>query len=335
MDRPAHPDPAAVVDRHPRRSRRRVDQGVQQRPVGDGVGAVGHALRLPVRRGDRPAVQVVPPDHDRGGQLAARDHLVEPLPREVPLAVAEPADARGQSLERHALPREADPAGQSLVVAEEVQHRAVGGGDVRRLTRQRGPAERALALAEQRPDVGGHEPGIVERALVAAEFRLTAQRVAVVEHLRARVEEPDHRLDVLGHRLAGAVGELVGFGLGVVVPVVDGDALRQVGERVVGGGLVGDDVDLHTTPQQLRQHLGGVTDHGNRQRRALALRPLNRPDRTVQISRDLVQVPCLDPAAGALGVALDHERHAVVHGDRQGLGAAHPAEARGDGERAP
>ena len=47
------------------------------------------------------------------------------------------------------------------------------------------PAERALALAEQRADVGGHEARVVEGALEAAELRLGAQAVAVVEHLGA------------------------------------------------------------------------------------------------------------------------------------------------------
>ena len=48
VDRVTDPDPAAVVDRHPRRAAGGVDQGVQDRPVGDRVRAVAHAFRFPV-----------------------------------------------------------------------------------------------------------------------------------------------------------------------------------------------------------------------------------------------------------------------------------------------
>ena len=41
---------AAVVDRHPGRAGGGVDQRVEQRPVGDGVGAVAHAFGLAVGR---------------------------------------------------------------------------------------------------------------------------------------------------------------------------------------------------------------------------------------------------------------------------------------------
>ena len=45
----ADPDSAAVMDRDPRRAGGRVDEGVEERPVGDGVRAVGHRLGLAVR----------------------------------------------------------------------------------------------------------------------------------------------------------------------------------------------------------------------------------------------------------------------------------------------
>ena len=57
--------------------------------------------------------------------------------------------------------------------------------DVGGVAGQRHPAERPLALAEERPDVGGDEAGIVEGALVAAVPRLAADVVAVVEDLGA------------------------------------------------------------------------------------------------------------------------------------------------------
>src|SRR4029077_16971071 len=83
----------------------------------------------------------------------------------------------------------------------------VGGRDVLRVAGQRGPAERALALAEKRADIGRNEAGEVEGPGEPGQFRLAADRVAVVEHLGAGVEEADHRGDVHGHRLAGTPGE--------------------------------------------------------------------------------------------------------------------------------
>ena len=104
----------------------------------------------------------------------------------VALAVAQPADAGGQALEGDALLGHRDPAAQVVVVGEELEDApgrcaAMSFGS----PRQRHPAERALALAEQRPDVGGHEAGEVEGAVVAALARLVADGVAVVEDLGA------------------------------------------------------------------------------------------------------------------------------------------------------
>ncbi len=233
VDGPADADPAAVVDAHPGRAGSRVDQRVQQRPVGDRVGAVGHPLGLPVGRGHRPAVEVVAAEHDRGLHVAPGDQLVEPDPGQVPLAVAEPADPRRQTLEVDLLLGHPDPPGQRLVIGEQVEDGGVGGGDVGRVTGQRGPAERPPALAEQRPDVGGHEAGEVERPGIAGQLRLAPDRVAVVEDLRAGVHEPDHRLDVHGHRLPGPLGE-AGRVLGPQRGhVLERHAARQVGQRVV------------------------------------------------------------------------------------------------------
>src|SRR5690606_15203641 len=155
----AHADAAAVVQGHPGGAGRHVDHGVEQRPVGDGVGAVPHGLGLPVRGGDGAAVEVVAADDDRGGEFAARDHVVEPFAGPVAFAVAEPADAGGQALEVDAFTGHADPAGQRLVLGEEVEDRPVGPRDVGRVAGEGGPAEGALALAEQRADVGGDEAG--------------------------------------------------------------------------------------------------------------------------------------------------------------------------------
>ena len=61
---------AAMVDAHPSRSGRSVQQGVEDRPVGDGVRPIAHPLRLAVRAGDRAGIEMVAPDDDWGRQLA-------------------------------------------------------------------------------------------------------------------------------------------------------------------------------------------------------------------------------------------------------------------------
>ncbi len=112
IERPM-PTPPPVMQRDPARARRRVDQRVEQRPVGDRVGAVDHALRLPVGRRHRPRVEVVAPDHDRRADLAGRDHRVEAQPQPVALAVAEPADSRREPLERDVLAGRRDPSARA------------------------------------------------------------------------------------------------------------------------------------------------------------------------------------------------------------------------------
>ena len=234
----------------------------------------------------------------------------------------------------HLLPRQADPAGQRLVIREQIEDGLVGGGDILRVAGQGGPAERALALAEQRPDVGGHEAGEFEGPAVAGQLGLAADRVAVVEDLGARVHEADHGFDLGGHRLAGSYGEplrVLGAQRG---HVLEGDAARQVGERVVGRGLVGDDVDGGAAGQEAREDVGGVAEQADGQGLALVAGFCGASERVVYVARLLVQVAELDPPADAGLVALDADDHAAIHRHGQRLGTAHASQPRGQGDRA-
>ena len=60
------------------------------------------------------------------------------------LAVAEPADARGQSLECETAAGKAHPAGEDFVFREELKRQFIGTIDVLRIAGERDPAERAL-----------------------------------------------------------------------------------------------------------------------------------------------------------------------------------------------
>ncbi len=217
--------------------------------------------------------------------LAGADELVEGETRLVALAVAQPADAGRQALEGDSLLGAPDPLVQPVVVGEEVEHGLVRRRDVARVARERRPAERALALAEERTDVGRHEARELEGPVVAALAGLVADRVAVVEDLGAGVLELDHGLDVLGHRGAGPVGEVLGLLLGVLGPVLERDALGQVAERVVRRRLVGDDVDLDAATQQLGEDLGRVADDPDRPAATLALGGERLLDGVVEVRR--------------------------------------------------
>jgi hypothetical protein len=87
-----------------------------------------------------------------------------------------------------------------IVLGEQLLHLGVGLADVLRVARQRHPAERPLAAAEQRPHVGGHEAGEVEGVLHAGVEGHLADVVAVVDRRDAHGLEVEHGLHV--HRAA-------------------------------------------------------------------------------------------------------------------------------------
>ncbi len=155
----AHADAAAVVQRHPGGAGGGVEQGVEQRPVGDGIRAVAHGFGLAVGRGDRAAIEMVAADDDRRLDDALPDQIVEGEAEPGAIAEADPADARRQTLEGDALGRHVEPGVQMGVVGDQLLHLGVGGGDVGRIAGESGPAEGTDAAAEQRPDIGRHEAG--------------------------------------------------------------------------------------------------------------------------------------------------------------------------------
>ena len=128
----------------------------------------------------------------------------------------------------------------------------------------------------------GTNPGKSNARVVAGQLRLAPDRVAVVEHLGAGVLEPDHRLDVAGHRLARPVGE-AGRVLRRARPPSPRTSTptRQVGERVVGRRLVGDDVDRAPRREQVGHDVGGVAEHADRQRPPRVAGLVGQPQRLV------------------------------------------------------
>src|SRR3546814_2868532 len=86
-----------MVDLDPGGSARSVEEGVEQRPVGNRVRAVSHGFRFAVGAGDRAGVQMIAADHDRTLELARGDHFVE-LQAD-PVAVAERSEEHTSELQ--------------------------------------------------------------------------------------------------------------------------------------------------------------------------------------------------------------------------------------------
>ena len=134
---------------------------------------------LPVSRWSRPIT--IGAD---SSPLATRSLSATPNLRA--LALAEPADARRQSLEVDALARERDPAAQMRVVGKELEHQLVGARDVRRDRRRARPS--GTVPSPRRTAAGctrGRIPGISNASRDAGVERDGADVVAVVERDRA------------------------------------------------------------------------------------------------------------------------------------------------------
>src|SRR5688572_2823481 len=102
-------------------------------------------------------------DDDRRANSLRAYELVNLQSEPCARAIAKPADARGQSLERDTLARHANPATESGIIRKHVEHCLVGYTNVVWITRECCPAERPLAFAEQRPHIFRHEAGNVKR----------------------------------------------------------------------------------------------------------------------------------------------------------------------------
>src|SRR5918995_1622992 len=249
---------------------------------------------------------MVPP-YDYGGIDGAVGHeLVEAEACPVPFACSKPADARGETLEMDLLAGLRDPTRQTLVVRKELQDRIVRRRYVRLLARERGPPERPLSLTEKRPDVRWHEPWIAVSTSEAAEPGLPAQGVTVVEDLGTPLAETHHRRAVAGHRGAGFRDVALRVGLAQVGSGVKCVACGDVaGERVVGGGLIRDDVGDVAALQERRKHLGRVAEDSYGQWFSDPFRLFGALYGPVKIVYPLVQVAVGDAPVYPLPVYLD------------------------------
>src|SRR5215813_11403330 len=106
-------------------------------------------------------------DRNRSFQIAAPHEFIDRFAHLSAFAVAEPADARGQALELHAIARKAQPAIQGFVVGKKLKRKVVCLPNVFGLARKSDPAEWTLTCTKQRTNVLRHETGNFECILAA------------------------------------------------------------------------------------------------------------------------------------------------------------------------
>ncbi len=243
---------------------------------------------------------MIAPDDDRGTDGTGPDELVEGQPGPSPLAVPEPADPGGQPLERDPLVGHRDPSVKAGVVGEQFEDRLVGAEDVGGIARQRCPPERPAALAELRPDEGRDEARVVECVRDARLERLCPQVVAVVEDDGAGALKVEHRPNVVRHRAARTALVLIGLGRAQELRIGERDLGRDIAsEGVVGGGLVGDEIEVLSGSGPRRLDLGCIPDERDRGR-FRPRRGVTRPcERLARVVREPVDVADLESAAGA------------------------------------
>jgi hypothetical protein len=82
--------------------------------------------------------------------------------------------------------------------------------------------------------------------------------------------------------------------------------------------------------EQGGEHLGGVADHGDRDRLVRLLGRNGAIDRRIERGCDLVDVPGRQPLRDAVRIDLDGEAHAPVHRDGEWLGTSHAAQTGGE-----
>src|ERR1700679_1298772 len=146
-----------MMEADPRGSGSCVKERVEERPVGDSVGAIEHFFGFPVGAGYGTGVEMVAANSNGGGKLTFADEVVYCFAHALALAITEPADARGQALEGKAAAGKTEPAVEDFVLWKEFEGELVGAVDVFGVARESNPTEWTGAGAEERADVFRHE----------------------------------------------------------------------------------------------------------------------------------------------------------------------------------
>ena len=209
-------------------------------------------------------------------------------------------------------------------------HLGVGPVDVLGIARERDPAERPLALAEERADVRRHEAGEGEGVVDALVLRDLADVVAVVDGGHARALEREHRAHVARRSTArAAASTAVRVGLLRAPPTARPSSPRQV---AVARGRAREVWSVTRSGRTPRRTISGTTS---------AALPSSPTETGVCRARaSIAPAPRRGRAPAGRGsgaqahvdarlAAFDREHRGARHRRRQRLRAAHAAQARG------
>ncbi|ENN89473.1 hypothetical protein RHSP_65926 [Rhizobium freirei PRF 81] len=308
--------------------RRAEHHGVDQRPVGDGVGAVLHAFGHDVGMRHGTGIEVVARKGDRTFQLAACHKLVDTARKRGALTMAEPCDTRRQPFEGHMLAGKLDPVGDDLVVPEHFQEQIVDASDIAFLARERHPAERADRAAEQRPQIGFGEDRDIEGIGDAAFLRLGADQVAVVEDFGTLFLEVQHGLHMFDDRGAACCHQLALAVVAEIPNLLQAHALRHIAiDEIVRGGLVGNDIGHDAATCNLGVDLGRIADETDGKRSLLLDGRIDHRQRRIEVGRDFLQIADVLALPGTLRIDIDAEDRSTRHAAGERLRAAHAAKA--------
>ena len=133
-----------------------------------------------------------------------------------------------------------------------------------------------------------------------------------------------------GDRDARAPEVLVRIGHPQLVRLVERHPVRHISrQRVVRGGLVGDEIEVLPAPCELGDDVGGVAEQPDRERATSTSRLAHAGERVVERLGRLVEIPRLEPALDPGRVDLDAQDGSARERRRERLRTAHAAEPGG------
>src|SRR5947209_10864786 len=141
---------------------------------------------------------MVAANHHRSFDLPLPDQIIDGQAKLGTLAIAQPADARRESLKFNALAGEVNPAVKDAVLGEKFQHQIIGYGNVSGIAGKRCPAEGAASFTEEWTNIGWHEAGKIIGILDAPLECKSTDVVAVVKSNAAHLLQAQHAFDVAG-----------------------------------------------------------------------------------------------------------------------------------------
>ena len=100
----------------------------------------------------------------------------------------------------------------------------------------------------------------------------------------------------------------------------------------MGGGLVGDDIDLHAAAHDFGQDVGTVANESDGESAAFVTGRFAEGERLAEIFADGVAIASVDATLDAAPVHVDGQDDSAVESDGQWLSSAHPTHTAGDDE---